>query len=140
MAKIGLAAELAKQAAQAAREEIAAASGTPVAAKAAVGWSVPVLAQDFQLDPALGRATQQVMGYYRQVLATEGLHVELGRPETKPSGAAPVAGERQEMPHLQALLREQGTGRVVRAYTTPALLAMFATQQQVNGVVVDGQV
>jgi hypothetical protein len=135
LAKIGLAAELAKQAAQAAREEVAASeavtSGKTAPAK---GWTVPVLPDKFMLDTAMQKATSQVAGHYRNVLAPQGLIVSL----------EDVAGEAQ-MPaqntvNVQASLREQGTGRLVKAYTPTALLTLFATQQQATGVVVDGQV
>lgn len=141
MANIGLAAQLAKQAAQAARDEVAAASGssTPQApAKAA--WTVPVLAHNFALDDAVQRAARQVTGHYRHVLAPQGLEVSLERGETPAEATGNVAETRQDAPQIQASLREQGTGRLVKAYTTPAFLTMFATQQQATGVVVDGQV
>lgn len=138
MAKIGLAAELAKQAAQAAREEVAALGGgedmTPAAAKTAL-WKVPVLPDAFGLDEAMERATQRVAGHYRQALAPQGVDVGLEVMDATSEASLP-----QEVPHLQASLREQVSGRLIRAYTTPALLTMFATQQQATGIVVDGQV
>lgn len=140
MAKIGLAAELAKQAAQAAREEVAAANGEPAKAAAKPGWTVPKLAHNFALDTAMQRATQQVTGHYRNVLAPQGLNVTLEKTPQPAEMTENVAAGRQPAPDLQASLREQGTGRLVKAYTAPALLTMFATQQQVTGVVVDGQV
>lgn len=140
MAKIGLAAELAKQAAQAAREEMAASEPQAKASKpTAAGWSVPVLPMDFQLDAALNRATQQVASHYRNVLATEGLEVGIEPAETGPKSANGADLPQPGVP-LQASLREQQTGRLVRSYTAPALLSLFATQQQSNGLVVDGQV
>lgn len=144
MAKIGLAAELAKQAAQAAREEMAIANGEPVAKKTAAekAWTVPVLAHDFTLDAAMQRATMQVTGHYRTVLAPQGLQVELAeaKPQDRDAEGGDVAGMRHNVPTMQANLREQGSGRLVKAYTAPALLTLFATQQQATGVVVDGQV
>ena len=135
MAKIGLAAELAKQAAQAAREEVAAAEGRSAEKVASKGWTVPQLASDFMLDSAVNLATRQVAGHYRQVLAPQGLEVHLDA-----AAGDFVAEERQEVPSMQAELREQVSGRLVKAYTVPALLTLFATQQQATGVVVDGQV
>ena len=138
MAKIGLAAELAKQAAQAAREEVAALGGggdTPPTAAKTGQWKVPVLPEAFGLDEAVERATLRVAGHYRQALAPQGVDVGLERADATAEAALP-----QEMPHLQASLREQVSGRLIRAYTTPALLTMFATQQQATGIVVDGQV
>lgn len=128
MAKnIGLAAQLAKQAAQAAREEVAAASsGKKPAGKA--GWAPPVLPQDFDVDRAVTRAATKVAAHYRQILAPEGLNV------------AVVAEGLQGDADFQADLREEETGRVIRAYTAGDLLAMYASQQRRNGVVVDGQV
>lgn len=141
MAKVGLAAELAKQAAQAAREEMAAAQATETGAAKpakAAPWTVPVLAHGFTLDNALQNATHKVTSHYRTVLAPQGLMVDL---EAAPaSEAADVAAVRQADLPLQASLREQQSGRLVKAYTTPALLTLFATQQQATGVVVDGQV
>ncbi len=137
MAKIGLAAELAKQAAQAAREEVAALSGDAPAPAAAKGWQVPTLAQDFGLDQAVQLAVLRVAGHYQKALAPQGLQVQM----EEQGGAANAAAELpQQVPTMQALLREEGSGRLVKAYTTPALLTMFATQQQATGVVVDGQV
>ena len=137
MAKVGLAAELAKQAAQAAREEVAAQSGEAKTSAAPQGWRVPQLAQDFGLDQAVHMAAQRVAGHYQQALAPQGLDVQMEQPG---SGSGDAANLPQEVPPMQAFLREQGTGRLVKAYTTPALLTMFATQQQATGVVVDGQV
>lgn len=138
MAKIGLAAELAKQAAQAARDELAVAEGKAPAKAAAApkAWTVPQLAQDFMLDNAMEVAAQRVTGHYRQVLQPQGLMVEL----QPAAAAADVAEGRQEAGEMQATLREQQSGRLVKAYTAPALLALFAAQQQATGVVVDGQV
>lgn len=141
MAKIGLAAELAKQAAQAAREEVAALSGeAPVkaSAPAAGQWKVPVLAEGFLLDEAMERATLRVAGHYRQALAPQG--VDVGLESVTVSDEAAAAEMPQDVPHLQASLREQVSGRLIKAYTTPALLTMFAAQQQATGLVVDGQV
>lgn len=137
MAKIGLAAELAKQAAQAAREEVAAAEAAtsgkvPVVAKK--GWTVPVLSDKFLLDTALENATSKIAGHYRGLLAPQGLVVAL-----EDVAATPQMPE-QSVASVQASLREQGTGRLVKAYTPTALLTLFATQQQATGVVVDGQV
>ncbi len=141
MAKIGLAAELAKQAAQAARDELAVAEGkAPAKAAAPKAWTVPQLAQDFMLDNAMQQAARRVTGHYRQVLQPQGLMVEL---QANPaSGTLPVdvAQGRQPDGEMQATLREQESGRVVKAYTAPALLALFAAQQQATGIVVDGQV
>lgn len=138
MAKIGLAAELAKQAAQAAREEVAALSGEAPAAAAPTHWKVPVLAQDFLLDDAMERATLRVAGHYRQALAPQG--VDVGLEQTDVASETAAAQMPQEVPYLQASLREQVSGRLIKAYTTPALLTMFAAQQQATGIVVDGQV
>lgn len=144
MAKVGLAAELAKQAAQAAREEMAAAHAeeTAPAAKAAPAkpWTVPVLAPRFQLDDAMQNATLKVTNHYRTVLAPQGLMVDLETADVAGSVPSDVAPVRQPEPQLQANLREQQSGRLVKAYTAPALLTLFATQQQATGVVVDGQV
>lgn len=144
MAKIGLAAQLAKQAAQAAREEVAAANGEATSAKpAGKAWTVPRLAPDFALDHAVRKATLQVTGHYRAVLAPQGLRVDLEHGSTGDAdgtASKAVAEERHPLPPIRANLREQETGRLVKAYTTPALLTLFATQQQATGVVVDGQV
>lgn len=142
MAKIGLAAELAKQAAQAAREEVAALSGEAPAAAASAPtyWKVPLLEQGFLLDEAMERATLRVAGHYRQALAPQGVDVGLeniGVTGDEPAAAAEMP---QDAPYLQASLREQVSGRLIKAYTTPALLTMFAAQQQATGIVVDGQV
>lgn len=143
-AQVGLAAQLAKQAAQAARDEVAAATGeAPKKAAITKGWTVPVLPHNFILDNAMERATLKVTGHYRTVLAPQGLRVDLEPAETAVEVGGVAAGrhpDEQMQPNLQASLREQGTGRLVKAYTPPALLTLFATQQQATGVVVDGQV
>lgn len=131
MAKIGLAAELAKQAAQAARDEMTATEGVVApsgAPKKPEPWKPAELPTDFRVDAALGRAVGQVAAHYSRVLKSEGL------------GMTVVTDLSQGVPHFQADLTEGGTGRVVKAYTAPDLLSMFAFQQRVNGVVVDGQV
>ncbi len=139
MAQVGLAAQLAKQAAQAARDELAAATGEAPKKAISQGWTVPVLPHDFGLDTAVQRATLQVTGHYRSVLAPQGLDVKLETTDTEiVADGRHMEGEIK--PNLQASLREQGTGRLVKAYTAPALLTLFATQQQATGVVVDGQV
>lgn len=127
MAKIGLAAELAKQAARAAREEI---EGTmqPSVTAAPARWKVPVLPGDFDVETAVSKATDKVAAHYHQLLAGEGLEVQV------------VAAPPQGMPQIKADVREGGTGRLVRAYTAQDLLGMFAVQQATNGVVVDGNV
>lgn len=128
MAKnIGLAAQLAKQAAQAAREEVSAAgSGKKAVGKTA--WAPPSLPLDFDVDRAVTRAATKVAAHYRQMLAPEGLNV------------AVVTDGLQGADDFQADLREEETGRVIKAYTAGDLLAMYASQQRRNGVVVDGQV
>ncbi|RYG62278.1 MAG: hypothetical protein EON60_00425 [Alphaproteobacteria bacterium] len=141
MAKVGLAAELAKQAAAAARDELAAAEGTPAPrVNTPKAWTVPVLADDFMLDAAMERAATRVTGHYRQVLAPQGLMVELKPGEPAVPREGDMAGAQQVGSEMQANLREQQSGRLVKAYTAPALLALFATQQQATGIVVDGQV
>lgn len=141
MAKIGLAAELAKQAAQAAREEVAALSGeAPAAAVSApTHWKVPMLPEGFQLDAAMELATLRIAGHYRQALAPQGVDVGLENVQAT-AEETDAAQMPQDMPYLQASLREQVSGRLIKAYTTPALLTMFAAQQQATGLVVDGQV
>jgi hypothetical protein len=37
-------------------------------------------------------------------------------------------------------VQEGKSGRLVRGYSTSAVLGLFATQQQRNGIVVDGQI
>lgn len=131
MAKIGLAAELAKQAAQAAREEMSGSAPGGTASsrlKGAEVWRPATLPDDFSVDSALGRAVGQVAAHYSRLLAPEGLGMKV------------VTDLSQGVLNLKADLTEGSTGRVVKAYTAPDLLSMFAGQQRLNGVVVDGQV
>lgn len=133
-AKVGLAAQLAKQAAQAAREEVLAAERGPGGESAVQGskpWVLEALPDNFSLIEALQRATGQVAAHYRQILQPQGLQVQVLN-----DGAAGT----QQLPDFVAKVEEHGTGRVVRAYTAPDLLTMFANQQQLNGVVLDGKV
>lgn len=128
MAKnVGLAAQLAKQAAQAAREEVSTSSAGRKA-KADSGWTPPALPLDFDVDRAITRAATKVAAHYRQILAPEGLNV------------AVVTDGLQGVEDFRADLREKGTDRVLKAYTAGDLLAMYAGQQRRTGVVVDGQV
>jgi hypothetical protein len=129
---------------------MAIANGAPAKKAAPAGWTVPTLPEGFLLDDAMQRATVQVTGHYRTVLAPQGLQVDLEPAAAADANAQPavtmehsainVAQGRHTEGPLQASLREQGTGRLVKAYTAPALLTLFATQQQATGVVVDGQV
>lgn len=128
MAKIGLAAELAKQAAQAAREEMGEAPRKGGGKDGPSGWKPASIPADFRVDSALGFAVGQVAAHYRKLLAPEGMEM------------AVVTDTTQGVPVFQADLRDGGTGRLVKAYTAPDLLAMYASQQKRNGVVVDGQV
>lgn len=133
MAKIGLAAELAKQAAQAAREEVAAQEAP--ARQAAGGWKVPVLARSFNLDHAVKAALGHAQIVLNRQLEPEGLVVEMQQtvPQTEntPSGAG--AG-------LVASVRETAGGKTLRGYDTLGLLRLYAVQRQAAGAVVDGQV
>ncbi|NBV54224.1 MAG: hypothetical protein EBR79_00720 [Proteobacteria bacterium] len=142
MAKIGLAAQLAKQAAQAAREEVLAAeqgsgggAGAGGSTGAAKPWVLEAVPDNFSLQEALQRATGQVAAHYRQILQLQGLQVQVVGEGGRDGAVGP-----QPVPDFVANVREGETGRVVRAYTAPDLLTMFASQQQLNGVVVDGKV
>lgn len=135
--KPSLALDLARQAAAAAKAEVQAEMAP--AAASSQGWKPAQLAV-IELDNALQTAISQVVGHFANALRHEGLEV------------APVAEKTQRVPTKEALtqgaetlaqsvqVREGGTGRVVRGYSAPALLGLFAIQQQRNGVVVDGQV
>jgi hypothetical protein len=131
MSKISLAAQLAKQASEAALQEARAghedlllpAGGSPVAPKAG-SWKVPVLTKNFRLDAALAAASARVTTHYAKALASEGLLVQ-----------------RQEPSNLAATeVREAGSGRLLRAYGVPELITMFAVQRGEMGVVADGVV
>lgn len=134
MSKISLAAQLAKQASEAALQEARAGHEDPLPGAAASAlvkptrWKVPELAKDFRLDEALAAASARVTTHYAKALASEGLLVrkrEAG-PETDPVAATEV--------------REAGSGRLLRAYGAPELVTMFAVQRGEMGVVADGVV
>ena len=140
--KPSLALDLARQAAAAAKAEVqadmAAADPSPQQ------WQPAMLQQGFGLDGALQQAIQQVAGHFARALHYEGLEVaKVGpmgaqKPQVVPKKMAALNAT--ETPDLAVQVREGHSGRVVRGYSAPALLGLFASQQQRNGVVVDGQV
>jgi hypothetical protein len=141
MAKVGLAAELAKQAAQAAREEVAQseAAANPVAkGRGNPAWNVPKLPEDFDLTQAVDRAAGFVVSYYQKALEPEGMSVGWEDMSGSDAKTQQVVEQAQE-PGVVAV-REQTTGRLVRTYAPSDLLSMYAAQRQATGVVVDGQV
>lgn len=127
MANVSLAAQLAKQAAQAAMAEAGGDVPQPKN-EPQTGWRVPVLPDRFSLDDALGRAMDMAKGYMNHLMATEGLVVDLQQQ---------VGGNASDM---VASVRELGTDKVYRAYTGDGLLRLYAAQRQEKGVVVDGSI
>lgn len=120
--KVSLAAELAKQASQAALAEAGGAPAAPAAGKPAA-WVVPGLGQ-FRLDDALGKAYDQAAGYLNYMLSPEGLVIDV-----------------QQTPgQTQAAVREKDTGRAYRTYAGEDMLRLYATQRGGRGVVADGNV
>ena len=133
MAKIGLAAELAKQAAQAARDEVAAQEAP--ARKAAAGWKVPVLARSFDLDNAVKAALGNAQIVLNRQLEPEGLVVEMQQAVPQTENTLPSSPE-----GVVASVREAAGGKTLRGYDTLGLLRLYAAQRQAAGAVVDGQV
>jgi hypothetical protein len=137
MSKISLAAQLAKQASEAALQEARAGyedpaldANAPVAPAKPGPWKVPELAQDFRLDDALAAASARVTTHYAKALASEGLlvHKREAGPHTEPDSNPVAATE----------VREARSGRLLRAYGAPELVTMFAVQRGEMGVVADG--
>jgi hypothetical protein len=128
--KLGLAAELAKQAAQAARDELAGAQPAPAAVPRG-GWQVPTLPRGFALDSAVHAALGHATTSLNRQLGPEGLVVQV------PQGAAEKLGT-PDAPSAQ--VRERDGGKIVRQYDALALLKLYASQRLAGGVVVDGQV
>ncbi len=142
-ASSSVAMELAKQAAAAARAELAAEDNeivhAPAAPQAFSGrWTPALLPDQFGVDAALNQALTHVVGHMQHMLRLEGLDVAA----TAVGGG--VAQKKQSLPVSSAdtrvAVREGVTGRVIRTYTTPAILGLYASQHQRNGIVVDGQV
>ncbi len=139
MKKPSLAIDLAKQASAAAMAEVQAAEAA--FQPSSTRWQPATLPQGFALAPALQRAVQEVAGHLGQWLQHEGLAV------TTSAGAIPTPAA--NLPHTAARtgavaqavqVQEQISGRLVRGYSESAVLGLFASQQQRNGVVIDGQV
>jgi hypothetical protein len=135
MSKISLAAQLAKQASEAALQEARAGHEDPppppgggLAAPKAGPWKVPELTKDFRLDDALAAASVRVTTHYAKALASEGLLVQR---QAAGSASSNVAATE---------VREAGSGRLLRAYGAPELVTMFAVQRGEMGVVADGVV
>lgn len=127
MANVSLAAQLAKQAAQAAMAEAAGETPQPKA-EAPSGWKVPVLPEGFRLDDAVNRAMDTAKTYLNHLMETEGLVVDLQQA---------VGGSTAD---AVANVRELGTDKVYRAYSGDGLLRLYAVQRQEKGVVVDGSI
>lgn len=127
--------ELAKMAAEAARAEVEETEPKPTAPQQ---WR-PATLQGFHLQPAMDKAVKQVAGHLARALHHEGLDVVVPAvtqtPHT-PIQAAVSSPEAQNIVQVQ----EGNGGRLVRGYSTPAVLGLFASQQQRNGIVVDGQI
>jgi hypothetical protein len=136
--KPSLALDLARQAAAAAKAEVQADMAPQ--APAFQGWKPTEMQGGFELDGALQTAISQVVGHFAKALRHEGLEVGpvAEKPQRVPTKQAVTPA--LETPSASVQVREGGTGRVVRGYSAPALLGLFASQQQRNGVVVDGQV
>jgi hypothetical protein len=132
-----LAMELARQASAAAKAEMA--GEAPPAAMGPGRWAPALLTETFQLETALGQAVHNVAGHLKAMLHFEGLDVALPQAQ-----AAGVMHKSHEVPTKQAdtvvAVREGVTGRLVRTYTAPVILGLYASQHQKNGIVVDGQV
>jgi hypothetical protein len=135
MKKPSLAVDLAKQAAAAAMAEVQ--ETETKASFQATRWQPAALPASFALAPALQQAVQQVAGHLGQWLHHEGLAVSMATPSSA-SGPQPLPAK--EAAPTAVRVQEQGNGRLVRGYTESAVLGLFASQQQRNGVVVDGQV
>ena len=142
--KPSLALDLARQAAAAAKAEVQADMTEAAPAAPAQRWQPTNLHEGFGLDGALNQAIKQVAGHFARALHYEGLEVaevwqnSAAKPQSLPKKAA-VKPDAQTA-DLAVQVREGQSGRVVRGYSAPALLGLFASQQQRNGVVVDGQV
>lgn len=125
MAKVGggggLAAELAKQASQAALAEFAGDSAS--APSRPSGWVVPKLGT-FDLENALSTAYEHAQGYMNFMLSPEGLVVDV----------------QQASHETQASVRDEVGNRVYRRYAGEDLLKMYALQRGGKGIVADGQV
>lgn len=133
-ARPSLAVDLARQAAAAALAEVQ--EPAPVSAMGA-RWQPATLPDDFNLTPALQQALQRVAGHLGQWLQHEGLEVA-ATPQTLSQKHDSKLGLTPPSSTLE--VREAGNGRLVRGYSTAAVLGLFASQQQRNGVVVDGKV
>ena len=134
--------DLARMASEAAKAELLEAQGpaglAPLGAARTDGRWQPASLNGFQLQPAMAQALQEVVNHLTRALYYEGLSVSTPTvtdiPHTVPKDAASAA-----LPHVVEVNDGQN-GRLVRGYSTPAVLSLFANQQQRNGIVVDGQI
>lgn len=138
--------ELAKLAAEAAKAEVM--ESEAEALPMAQGPWQPANLQGFKLQPAMQNAVHQVASHLARALRYEGLDVVTSLEATHPL-ADKVAEKAQTPPKADGSAADapptvhvqEGTGgRIVRGYSTPAVLGLFASQQQRNGIVVDGQI
>jgi hypothetical protein len=128
--KPSLAVDLARQAAAAAKAEVQAEEAASVAAT--TRWQ-PAELGHFSLHDAVASAVASVSSHLARALHYEGLEVAAAAP-------LPHSLPKEEAATIAVQVQEGVTGRLVRGYSTPAVLSLFASQQQRNGVVVDGQV
>lgn len=123
MAKIGgLAADLARQASEAALAEARAADVAPK--KVEEGWNLPKLGANFRLQEALDKAVVAAAGHMNDRLQSDGIVLNV------PQDAQKTGIE----------VREKATDRLLKAYDTSAFLRLHAAREKRQGVVVDGQV
>lgn len=125
MAKIGgLAADLARQASEAALAEAREAESKTAPAVPSSKWTVPKLGDDFRLDEALHKALAAAADHMNGKLGPDGIVLNV------PQGEALRAVE----------LREKATDKLLKAYDGATFLTLHASREQRQGVVVDGQV
>jgi hypothetical protein len=141
-AKLSRAIELAKMAAEAAKAEVIDTEEALVQ-NHLKSWQ-PNTLQGFKLQPAMQKAVQHVAGHLARALHYEGLDVVTLASLTPVVTETPHPAQKADKPLPEqpnaVQVQEGKSGRLVRGYSTSAVLGLFATQQQRNGIVVDGQI
>ncbi|MFT7433576.1 MAG: hypothetical protein ACI9TY_001213 [Alphaproteobacteria bacterium] len=87
-------------------------------------WTVPNLADNFDLDKAKAQALKNASSYMNNVLNYDDLHVEMVWDEEKPMG------------HV----KDMNTGKLVNSYEGVDLLKVYSQNQKERGIIVDGRV
>lgn len=108
-----------------------ASASSAVKSMADKGWTIPEL-KNFKLDPALNRANKTAVNHLQTLLSPDGMYVEMPHPTSK--NTPDTNGENT------AIIRENGTHKQLKSYSSQAILQLYAHNQHRASIVVDGKV